>query len=284
MTSQIQKGGTVADDDPEVLDAEAVEESKPQDKDLVVRGAALDPQAPYRVMDRHDEKQILDEIVGRQIDVMVYSFDGKTDLSYAGVQEVVRTLNARGATRIEVASDPRPEFTEVEDDGKVYIQCTAYARDTLNGGGAWGTATEPKYMKLRNGDTKLDSFARTKALSKAQRNAEKALIPEEFRQLLIAVFKKDKKRVKQLEAGLLHEEDLPALPPPVDTPEMKAKVETARALYVEIQRLAPGGVRVQLTAATFHRYLTRAETDEARMDEFVALLEEKLAEAKKEAE
>jgi hypothetical protein len=271
-------------DDPEVVDAEAIEESRPPEKDLVVRGAALDPQAPYRVMDRHDEAQILDELVGRQLAVMVYSFDGKTDLSYAGVQEVVRTLNARGATRIEVASDPRPEFTEVEDDGKVYIQCTAYARDTLNGGGAWGTATEPKYMQLRNGKTKLDSFARTKALSKSQRNAEKALIPEEFRQLLVARFLKDERRVKQIREGLMSDEDLPQLPPPVDDDEMRAKVATARDRYTEITKLAPGGVKVSLTPATFHRYLTRAETDHERMDGFLALLEEKLAEAKEATE
>jgi hypothetical protein len=274
----------VSDEPAEIVDAEAVEESKPREQDLVVRGAAIDPQAPYRVMDRHDEKQILDELLGRQLDVMVYSFDNKTDLSYAGVQEVVRTLNARGATRIRVVAAPPPIFDEVVDEGETFIQATAYAEDTLNGGGAWGTATEPKYMRLRNGNTKLDSFARTKALSKAQRNAEKALIPEEFRQLLIAMFLKDKRRVKQIESGLLHEEDLPELPPPVDDDEMRAKVAHARERYTEITKLAPGGVKVSLTPATFHRYLTRAETDHGRMDDFLALLEEKLAEAKEAKE
>lgn len=265
------------------VDAVAVEESKPLEKDLVVRGAAVDPQAVYRVLDRHDEQQILDEIVGRQLSVMLYSFKqgGKqlTDLSYAGVQEVVRTLNARQATRIRMVADPRPEFAEVTDEGDTFIQCTAYAEDTLNGGGAWGTATEPKYLRLKTGAMKLDSFARTKALSKASRNAEKALIPEEFRQLLIATFLKDKQRILEIREGLLSEEDLPQLPPPVDDDEMRAKVARAREVYVEIGKLAPGGVAVRLTPATFARYRTRAETDHGRMDDFLRMLEEKLTEA-----
>lgn len=273
-------------DEPQdpVIDADAVEESKPLAKDLVVRGAAVDEQAIFRTMDRHDEAQILDELVGRQLAVMLYSFKqgGKTltDLSYAGVQEVVRTLNARGATRIKVAAEPRPEFETVMEGDQSFIQCTAYAEDTLNGGGAWGTSEQAK--NLSSG--RRDVFARNKALSKAQRNAEKVLIPEEFRQLLIARYLKDEVRVKEIREGLLSEEDLPQLPPPLDDDEMRLKVEQARAAYVEIGRHAPGGVAVKLTPATFYRYITRAETDHERMDEFLAFLADKLAQAKAKGE
>lgn len=269
---------------PDVIDAEAVEESKPLAKDLVVRGASIDDSAIFRTMDRHDEQQILDELVGRQLKEMVYSFgsgsDRKTGLSYAGVQECVRTLNARGATRIKIAAEPAPIFEEYVESDEGYIQCTVYAVDELNGGGAWGTATEPKNMRLRNGGTKRDFFARTKALSKAQRNAEKALLPEEFIQLLIAMYVKDETRVREIREGLLSEADLPELPPPVDDDEMRAKMAEARDLYAEITRLVPGGVGVKLTPASFHRYATRAETDHERAGGFLSMLREKLEQAR----
>lgn len=272
---------------PEVVDAEAVEESKPLPKDLVVRGAAVDDQAVYRVFDRHDEEQILDELVGRQLATMVYSYGSGankvTDLSYVGVLETVRTLNARGATRIEVAADPRPEFEEAMEGEEAYVVCTVYARDTLNGGGGWGTASQSKRMKLKNGNMVPDSFARNKALSKASRNAEKTLIPEEFKQLLIARFLKDETKIRQIREGLLTEDDLPQLPPPLEDDDMKRKMAEVRGLYEEITKLCPGGVAVKLTPASFHRYSTRAETSHERADGFLGLLREKLDEAKEAA-
>jgi hypothetical protein len=147
----------------QAVDATAVEEEiedyKPSATDLVVTDVN-DEGEIFRVLDRHDEAQILEELQGRALEVMLYSFTQAghkvTDLSYAGVQEVVRTLNARGATRIRVVADPAPIFDEVVDEGETFIQCTAYAEDVLNGGGAWGTATEPKYIG-KGEKRKLDS-------------------------------------------------------------------------------------------------------------------------------
>jgi hypothetical protein len=274
-------------EEPETVDAEAVEESKPLARDLELRDRE-DPSAIFRTLDRHDEAQILDELVGRQLKVMLYSYvkDGKrvTDLSYAGVKETVRTLNARGATRIKVVEDPAPVFEDVMDGEESFIQCTVYAVDTLNGGGGWGTAEEPRNMKLKNGKTKRDPFARQKALGKAQRNAEKTMIPEEFRQLLIALFLKDQQAVREIREGAATDSDLAQLPPPIDTPEMKVKEERARELYAEIQQHAPGGVKVGLTPGNFFRYTQRGLTDHGRMDEFLVFLEERLVAAKSGAE
>jgi hypothetical protein len=53
------------------------------------------------------------------------------------------------------------------------------ATDTRRGTSLLGTATQPKIMSTRGGE-KPDRFAYTKAVSKAQRNAIRAIIPERF--------------------------------------------------------------------------------------------------------
>ena len=69
-------------------DVADADEFKPEGRELVVAG----DRDVYRVMDRADEIQILDEIQTRPIKEMVYSFQqggggGKvTDLSYGGVR------------------------------------------------------------------------------------------------------------------------------------------------------------------------------------------------------
>src|SRR5262245_46736671 len=67
---------------------------------------------PFRRMELEDERQILDELAGRALDVMLYSFksDGRDQIgfSWRGVRETVRTMNARGWTRIKADPEVRP--------------------------------------------------------------------------------------------------------------------------------------------------------------------------------
>jgi hypothetical protein len=217
-----------------------IEQYRPDPSELV----AHRPEDIFAALDKHDEEQIIDEIAGRTLEVMVYSFlqDGKlvTDLSYAGVLETVRTLNARSATRIRVANQP-PIVDEIVEDARTFVRVQVYAEDVAIGGGAWGLAAEPKYMTYRvktgpekgTKKTKWDRFAATKALSKAQRNAQGALIPLQLRQMVIALFLKDDRRVKAIKVG--GGGALAELPPPLTSPEAVGLLGEIDGLYGEIK-------------------------------------------------
>jgi hypothetical protein len=166
------------------IDATAVEE---RPMDIVVR----DNQDVFRAIDRCDEELVVAEIVGDLIETMAYEFSvsGKKvrGLSYSGVNAAVRRMNARGIGRITCPPHPRPLYAEIEDEeGDAAWECEVYAEDQLAGGGAWGRATQKKHIKLKNGSTKPDTFSKTKALSKAQRNAKHALIDEELKAQMLA--------------------------------------------------------------------------------------------------
>lgn len=265
------EGGSEAQEAaPEIADAD---EFKPPAAELV----ALDSQDVFRAMDRADELQILDELQGRALEVMVYSFSsgGKqlTDLSYAGVREVVRTLNVRGHTRIKISGATPPLVDEVSEDGDSYVRVMIYAEDQSTGSGQWGVATEPKHMKKRNGDVVWDKFALTKALNKAQRNAMKALIPLEMQQTVVAQYLGDNAKVKKIQAGP-GAQHLAELPPPLTDPRADAQKQEAREVYDSIK----AEDRTALLPAAFHAYLVRAEHSHERLDEFLEYLRQRLAE------
>lgn len=267
----------------------------PAGADLV----ALDETDAYRAMDRADEAQILAEIEGRALDVMLYSFkDGNkelTDLSYAGVRECVRTLNQRGLTRIEVAADIPPAVDEITEDGQAYIRVAVYARDVRNGGGQWGTAVEPKRMKLKaetarkyraasrpiDADDRVwDKFALTKAMNKAQRNAMKTLIPLELQQTLIALLKKDSSRVQRIHAGQMPDQ-ITQLPPPATGEEADKLREAARELLLEIRAIHP---TAYMNPGQFNALLVRHEHSVERLHDFIQQLQQLRDRAKQETQ
>jgi hypothetical protein len=157
-------------------------------RELIVRDAGS---SIFVALDRHDEEMVVAEIKGELLQTMAYEFSvgGKParGLSYAGVNSAVRLMNARGIGRISCPKEPKPEFEAVTDEeGDPAWQCMVYAEDQLVGGGAWGLATQKKFMRKRDGSEVADPFSKTKALSKAQRNAKLALIPEGLKAEIIA--------------------------------------------------------------------------------------------------
>ena len=150
-------------------------------------------QDPYVAMERADEGQVLAEMQGRFIQELVYSFSqggqDVTGLSLAGVRETVRTMNSRGLSRIRI-SEREPKITETDD----YYQVMVYAEDTANGGGAWGVKRQEK----RHAKGSVNVFAMEMALSKAQRNAQRALIPEYFVKAMIEEFMAKRGSVKRV--------------------------------------------------------------------------------------
>lgn len=271
------------------VDAEAVEvgaDGAPVGAELA---AAPDP---YLAMDRLDAEQALDALQGRPSEVMVFSFKpsgggaAQSGLSFAGVAEVVRTLNENGHTGIRVSSQP-PQFEDVQEEDEkgnkiTFVQATVYAEDTVNGGGMWGTAKQAKFQVFRdaNRKPKLDSFARAKALSKAQRNAMQALTPVVFRETLIAQMLKDETRVRQIRAGEGASVQVDELPPPLQdekADKLRAKV---RGLYDEIKVVN----RLAMLPAVFNQYLTRAEHSHERLEDLIAHLEQVLGAERAKAE
>ena len=131
---------------------------------------SLSPEA-YELLDRRDEEQILAEIKGNIITEMFYSFplDGRTvtGVSWVGTKEIARQYGG-----IDV------EFIRVEETEDCFA-AVVKARDTRRGTSLLGTASQAKVVQTRSGE-RVDRFAYTKAVSKAQRNAIRAIIPERF--------------------------------------------------------------------------------------------------------
>jgi hypothetical protein len=277
------------------IDVTAVEDDEepeaPAGKDLVVADPT-DRHEVFVVLDRHDEDLIVAEMQRRLTKTLLYDFpqDGSrvVDLSVYGVRECVRLLNNTGRCKIRVDAD-HVAFEEVHEDGQEWVVATAYAVDDNTGYGVFGTAAQPKRLKLKEhtarkkrekGDhvaednTVWDKFARAKALSKAQRNALAAHIPEGLRQTLIAQYKGDADAIRHIAAGP-GAEQLAELPPPLNderAEELKAK---ARAVFQQLRDADP----LKVLPAQFHANLTRAEHSHDRLEDFIAYLEGKLAEA-----
>lgn len=232
---------------------------------------AANEQDFYRVLSVHDELQILDEIQGRALDVMVYSFAGEdgalsTGLSYKGVAEVVRTLNVRGFTRIRISPDFAPKFELVRDEkGAEAWQATVYAENQHHGGGNFGTFVQPVLVTLESGETVPNPFVRSIALSKAQRNAYEPLLPVELVEALKAQYV-GQGRVKRIpNAAPASSEVTPALT------DEKAKEQIARcdALYDEIKAIN----RYAMVPGAYNRLIVQAHHDHGALDRTIGTLE-----------
>lgn len=141
--------------------------------------------------DRMDEDQILKEMRGDVLSTFVYEFkmaEGNTvrGLSYVGVKEAARYL---GGITTELVTP----LQVIKDDNGEKWMCVVRATDAQRALSLLGTASQPTKMKLRNGQLKADDFAPQKALSKAQRNAIRALLSEELAMQVIAAFTKQGK-------------------------------------------------------------------------------------------
>ena len=284
---------------PKQADEPPIEQ--PTGAELVVADATSE-QEVLAVVDRHDEAMIVQELQRRALRVMLYQFDLNgsmvTDLSYLGVNEAVRVMNDRRLWRVTVDRGSLVCESVNEDLGQGVEPCwqaTVYAVNELSGYGQFGAYTQPKRYRLkdeskvqrakRRGDVVddqkriADKFARSKAINKAQRNALRVHIPEAVRQTMIAQYQGDPERIRVIEAGAGAAE-LAQLPPPLTDERSREQVEKARGLFDELTTVN----RLAVLPAQFHAYLTRAEHDHDRLDEFIAYLAETLERERKAAE
>jgi len=154
----------------------------------------------FELLDQRDEEQILAEIKGQIITEMFYELTvgGKkvTGISLVGIKEISRKYGG--------ISMGHPKVDDLGDCYAANILATDKRNDVTFG----GTALQPKQMTVhdldKNGSwlkdadgayvTHLvpDSFAYTKAVSKARRNAIRALLPERYLIEMYQYFKNQK--------------------------------------------------------------------------------------------
>lgn len=292
----------VKDQEPEVTETpEAVEIPAPPAADLV----PSHPEDVYRALSIADERQIAQELQGRAVKAMIYSFPAEgggkqMGLSWVGVREAVRQINTRGLGQIRVVKDPAPQFEDViwtvdtgkrNDDGQPItqdrpaIRVTVYAEDEMHGGGNWGTATQLRHyksakLKDKNGDPLWfpDPFAATKALSKAERNAQEPFIPREIVEELFSLYQGKQGRVEYI-PGVGRELPDEDRPPPLTDKRAKTQGDRIRALYDELKQVAGAAV---FPPALFNKSFTAVQHDHERMDDFIKHLEQLITDNKKE--
>jgi hypothetical protein len=268
-----------------------VEDFAPSGTDLVVSDPT-DETAVMVTLDKHDEAVIVQELQGRLSKAMLYDFpqggQRLVDLSWPGVRECIHEMNRTGKCRISIVKGSA-EFESVQEDvGDGDEPCwmvTVMAEDEVTGETNYGTALEPKRIKLKDSTAKrrrsegkfvddagkiADPFSRQKALGKAQRNAYKTFIPETLRQTLIAQYRGDAEALKVINAGA-GAEQLAELPPPLTDDEAVELTERARAVYLEV-REKHGPLKV--LPARFDQFVRHAAHSHDRLRDLIAHLEQ----------
>jgi len=158
-------------------------EPKKKNTDIIVT-SPVDPNSRLVVAaELSDDAIIEQELMGEVLPYFIYKFEQKgstiVGLTVKGVSEVVRRLNRdkKSGYNIRLNPDHCKIERDVEQDGAKGVAVTVYAENLLDGNSAWGTKFEP-YKKAGKNGTYSNEFAVEKALSKAERNAKRKLIPE----------------------------------------------------------------------------------------------------------
>lgn len=134
----------------------------------------------YDIINVKDDEQVLAEIEGRFMQEFVYNFSTKegkvTGLSWAGTKEIARQQGNISVEDLDISETPET------------YRVKAKAKDTRRNVSMFGVAEQSKVMHLKSGDVKEDLHALSKCVSRAQRNAIRALIPEMFIKEMIDQF------------------------------------------------------------------------------------------------
>lgn len=130
-----------------------------------------------------DDQAIEQELLGRAMEHYVYGFmqDGKpvTGLSVAGVNETTRQLTrkANSGYKIRIIPDSLKITRDVMYDKEKGVEVQVVAENMVTGETGIGIKFEP-YTKTGRKGSYQNTFAVEKAVSKAERNAKRKLIPE----------------------------------------------------------------------------------------------------------
>ena len=129
----------------------------------------------FQKMESFDEMQILDP---KLRDKLAYSVQGKVELSYAGIKQLILNMSQEGQGMELVSKEVERKHTDNDMRHDVWY-ASVVLRNKKTGHESWGVSENPV-----EDNAKYDQFGRTKAVSKAIRNAERQQLPE----LLIRAF------------------------------------------------------------------------------------------------
>lgn len=131
----------------------------------------------FSQMEKMDELQISNP---KLRDKLAYKIRDKTELSYAGVKQLILQMSQAGqALEIVKSEVVRVDPKEGDKETPPMWYAEVILRNKKTGHEAWGVSENTVYD-----NNKYDPFGRTKAVSKAIRNAERQQLPE----LLITEF------------------------------------------------------------------------------------------------
>jgi len=203
---------------------------KKKETGMVVVTSPVDPSAQIMIASElADDAMIEAEMMGDVLPHFVYEFEqnGKPvkGLTVKGVNEVVRRLNRDKKSGVTIRI--RPEFMKIEHNiiagEEVGVQVSIFAENLIDGNSAWGIKFEP-YKKISYNKTSPNTFATEKALSKAERNAKRKLIPEVLATKMITkMMKEDPNVVRTLDAPPQYQ--IQAVTPKKPTPSTPEELE-----------------------------------------------------------
>lgn len=160
---------------------------------------------PFKVMDKADDDIILAEMSGKIIDKFVYEFkDGGgtvVGLTVAGVNNTVRMFATQGEV---IRVEDNPSIIQDDEFYHVVVKASRYRIERNNEGEpreilldtAFGSKRQGKKFRTRHGKILNDTFAFEKAVSKAQRNAKRMLLPEDFIVSMIELYRNEGRVIK----------------------------------------------------------------------------------------
>lgn len=218
----------------------AVRRKSPKNTDIVI-SSPVAPNVEIMIASELADDQLIErEMTGDIMPFFIYQFQNRgkniTGLTVKGVNEVVRRLNRDKRSGVKIRINPVHirVVRDVDYDGEKGIEVSVYAENLVDGNSAWGIKFEP-YKKWTTGKTvngkwiepKLykNDFVVEKALSKAERNAKRKLIPEVLAiKTIEAIVKTTPKSVKQI------------LPPPPQHYKVK-KIPPKQSSQSELEQI-----------------------------------------------
>ena len=166
---------------------------KPNKNLILVHNPANINQEFFVASELADDNLIEQEMLGQAMEHYVYGFmqDGKpiTGLSVAGVNEIARQLtrNPKSGCKIRIIPDSLKVERDVNYDGQKGVEVRVMAENMVTGETGIGIKFEA-YKKTGRKGQYDNTFAVEKALSKAERNAKRKLMPEKVAVEMIKKF------------------------------------------------------------------------------------------------